>query len=331
MKSKFVNKITRTAGRVGLTVKKHSPEILAVVGVTSVVAGTVLACKATTKASAIMEESKKEINTIHAAAELKNVTVYNEETKKEEVVVYTPEDKKKDLTIVYAQTGIKLVKNYAPAAGLIVLGLGALLASNNILRKRYIASAAAYAAVDKSFKEYRGRVVERFGKDLDRELRYNIKAKEVEEIVTDENGNEKVVKSTVDVADIPNPDIYSKFFDSGCTGWTKDPEANLNFLKLQQNFANNKLQARGYLFLNEVYDMLGIPRTKAGQIVGWIYDEDCPVGDNFVDFGIYEGNEAARRFVNGYEPTILLEFNPDGNILDKFWMLGNDKFGSGNF
>lgn len=332
MKPRFVNKITRTAGKVGLKVKKHSPEILAVVGVTSVVAGTVLACKVTTKASVIMEETKKEINTIHAAAELKNITVYNEETKKEEVVVYTPEDKKKDLTIVYAQTGVKLVKNYALPAGLIVLGLGSLLASNNILRKRYIASAAAYAAVDKGFKEYRGRVVERFGKDLDRELRYNIKAKEVEEIVVDENGNEKVIKSTVDVMDIPDPDIYAKFFDAGCTGWTKDPEANLTFLKCQQSLANKMLQTRGYLFLNEVYDMLGIPKTEAGQIVGWLYDEDCSEGDDFVDFGIYDGNsEAARRFVNGYEPTILLDFNVQGNILKDFWKCGNGNFGTGNF
>ena len=82
--------------------------------------------------------------------------------------------------------------------------------------------------------------------------------------------------------------------------------------------------------MNEVYDMLGIPRTKAGQIVGWIYDEECPNGDNVIDFGIYESNKATRDFVNGYERTILLDFNVDGPILDKFWMLGLDKFGSGN-
>lgn len=332
MKKSFTKKMSRKAHKVGLTIKKYSPEILAVVGVTSVVAGTVLACKATTKASVIMEESKKEISTIHAAAEMKNIPMYNEETKKEEVVVYTDEDKKKDLTIVYAQTGVKLVKNYAPSVLLIGLGLGALLTSNNILRKRYVASAAAYAAVDKGFKDYRKRVVERFGKDLDHELRYNIKAKEVEEVVTDENGNEKVEKKIVDVMDIPNPDLYARFYDAGCNGYTKDPEANLNFLRMQQKFANDKLESQGYLFLNDVYEMLGLPKTKAGQIVGWIYDEDCPIGDNFVDFGIYNGeSEACRRFVNGYETAILLDFNPDGNILDKFWMLGLDKFGTGNF
>lgn len=319
MKSKFINKMTRTVNKVGLSAKKHSPEILAVVGVTSVVAGTVLACKATTKASQILEESKKQVDVIHEVAETSEATVYNEQ------------DKKKDLTIVYAQTGVKLVKNYAPAAGLIVLGLGALLTSNNILRKRYVASAAAYAAVEKGFKEYRGRVVERFGKDLDRELRYNIKAKEVEEVVVGEDGKETVVKKTVDVVEGSEESIYARFFDCGNRGWTEDPEANLIFLKQQQNYANDRLQSKGYLFLNEVYDMLGIPRTKAGQIVGWIYDEDCPVGDNFVDFGIMDyRRECNRRFVNGLENVILLDFNVDGNILDKFWMVGNGEFGSGN-
>ena len=77
--------------------------------------------------------------------------------------------------------------------------------------------------------------------------------------------------------------------------------------------------------------MLGIPRTQAGQIVGWIYDEKHPIGDNKVDFGIYNTyNEANRNFVNGYERTILLDFNVDGNILDMIWMLGLDNPFSGN-
>jgi hypothetical protein len=179
--------------------------------------------------------------------------------------------------------------------------------------------AAAYATVDKSFKEYRSRVVERFGKELDRELRYNIKAKEVDEIVQNEDGTETVVKKTVNVADPNLYSDYARFFDEACPGWTKDPEFNLMFLKDQQRFANDKLKAQGYLFLNEVYDMLGIPRTKAGQVVGWIYDEKNPIGDNFVDFGIFNENiTKARDFVNGYERVILLDFNVDGNIMDNF-------------
>lgn len=107
---------------------------------------------------------------------------------------------------------------------------------------------------------------------------------------------------------------YARFFDEGCTGWTKDSEFNLIFLKQQQNYANELLRKKGHLFLNEVYDMLGIPRTKAGQMVGWIYNEKNPIGDNFVDFGI--NNARNKDFVNGYERIILLDFNVDGEILD---------------
>ena len=177
--------------------------------------------------------------------------------------------------------------------------------------------AAAYTAIDTSFKAYRGRVVERFGKELDKELRYNIKAKEVEETVIDEKtGKEKVVNKTIDVVDPNEYSDYARFFDDGCNGWSKDPEFNLMFLKQQQSYANDLLKSRGHLFLNEVYDLLGIQRTKAGNIVGWIYDEKNPVGDNFVDFGIYDINRPKNRdFVNGYERTIILDFNVDGDIL----------------
>ncbi len=306
MKTNILSNVGRTLNKVKFSAKKHSPEILIVAGVVGTVTSAVMACKATTKVGKIAEEHKYQINEVHEALET-GVTNAGES--------YSEEDSKKDLTIIYAQTGLKYVKLYAPAVILGALSLTAIISSNNILRKRNVALAAAYTAVDKSFKEYRGRVVERFGKDLDRELRHNIKAKEVEEKVVDENGKEKTVKKTVEVADPNGYSDYARFFDDGCTGWTKDAEFNLTFLKQQQAHANRLLQKNGYLFLNDVYEMLGIPKTKAGQVVGWIYDEKNPIGDNFVDFGIYDlYNEKAREFVNGLERTILLDFNVDGNV-----------------
>ena len=120
----------------------------------------------------------------------------------------------------------------------------------------------------------------------------------------------------MEVADPNTYSDYARFFEDGCNGWSKNPEFNLMFLKNQQSYANDLLKTRGHLFLNEVYDLLGIPRTQAGNVVGWIYDEEHPNGDNFVDFGIYDINKAKNRdFVNGYERTILLDFNVDGDIL----------------
>ena len=306
MKLSVPNNLSRKFGKVGLKLKKHSPEIMVIGGVIGVVGSTVLACKATTKLSGILEESKENVDQIKDYVEENG---YSEK--------YSEEDYKKDLTITYTQTAVKVAKIYAPAVVLGALSITSILAGHNITRKRNLALSAAYVAIDKSFKEYRSRVVERFGEKLDKELRYNIKQGETEEIVRNDEGGEEVVKTTTEYADPNTYSEYARFFDDGCLGWTKDPESNLTFLKQQQNYANDTLKRKGFLFLNDVYDMLGIQPTKAGQIVGWIYDEKNPIGDNFVDFGIYDINRPKNRdFVNGYERVILLDFNVDGNILE---------------
>ena len=228
----FMNTISRSAHRMAFKLQKHSPEILVVAGVIGAVASAVMACKATTKLGDILDDSRDKIDSIHDVIE--NPDKVDEE--------YTPEDGNKDIAIVYTQTALKVAKVYAPAVILGGLSITAILTSNNILRKRNIALAAAYTAVDKSFKEYRGRVVERFGKELDKELRYNIKAKEVEETVTDEKGKEKTVKKTVDVVDPNAVSEFAKFFDDGCIGWTKDPELNLIFLRQQEAAATKRLR-----------------------------------------------------------------------------------------
>ena len=287
-------------------VEKHSPEILAGVGVVGVVASTVMACKATMKLNDILEESKETRDKIK---EVESNPRYEEQ--------YSHEDAKKDLTINYTQTAMKIAKLYAPAVILGSASLGCLLASNDILRKRNAALSAAYMTVDKSFKEYRQRVVDRFGEEVEKEIRYNIKAEEVTSTVVAEDGSETTVTETVKTMDPNLYSDYAKFFDEASPYWQKDPEYNFMFLKSQQQYANDLLKARGRLFLNEVYEMLGIDKTKAGQIVGWVYNPENPIGDNFVDFGIFDmSKERVRAFVNGYEPNILLDFNVDGNIWD---------------
>ena len=303
----IINSVSYNAHRIGFKIKKASPETMVVAGVVGVVTSTVMACKATTKVNDILEETRKQVDDVHNVLDSDVIT-------EEE---YNNDDAKKDLVIIYTQTGVKLIKLYAPSVIVGALSITGILASHKILKKRNVALTAAYATIDRSFKEYRGRVVERFGKELDRELRYNIKAQEIEEKTVDKDGNETIEKKTISVVDPNMYSDYARIFDNGSMGWTKDPEYNLMFLKLQQNQANDRLRAQGYLFLNDVYDMLGIPRTKAGQIVGWVYDEENPVGDNFVDFGIYDiYNEKACDFVNGRERSIVLDFNVDGNILD---------------
>lgn len=304
-KTKLMTGMSRALGRAGLTLKKHSPEILIGVGIVGTIASTVMACKASTKAGEILENTKQELEKVHEVAN--NPEYAND---------YTEKDYKKDLTIVYAKTGMEFVKLYAPAVLLGTASIACILTGHGVLRKRFVELSAAYAAVDSSFKQYRGRVVERFGKELDHELKYNIKNNEVEEVVVDDEGNETIVKTTIKTGE---PSEFARFFDETCTCWDRNAEYNLTFLKMRQAEFNDRLKLRGHLFLNEVYDGLGMQRSKAGNVVGWVYDPDNAKhkGDNYVDFGIYDlYNSQKRAFVNGYEKSILLDFNVDGNILD---------------
>lgn len=301
-KTEILKSVSGVMNKTVMKLKKHSPEILVVTGIVGVVASAVLACKSTTKVGAILEDTKETLDVIHNGIE--TGAINNQE--------YTIEDGKKDTAIVYVQTGIKFAKLYAPSVILGVLSITSILASNNILRKRNVALGVAYAAIDKSFKEYRSRVVERFGEEVDKELKYNIKAKKFEEIEVDsETGKEKKVKKTVQVADPNLQSDYACYFDERSRNYETNNDYNMMFLKAQEAFANDKLKVRGHLFLNEVYDDLDLPRTPAGQIVGWTADGP----DGYVNFRIVE---VERETEDGrHEPALLLDFNVEGNIWDK--------------
>lgn len=301
-KTEIMKSVNGVTSKAVMKLKKHSPEILVVAGIAGTVVSAVLACKATTKVAEILDETKGTLDTIHDGMETGAINGQE----------YTTEDGKKDTVVVYAQTGMKLAKLYGPAIILGTLSITSILASNNILRKRNVALGAAYAAIDKSFKEYRGRVIERFGEQVDTELKYGIKAKKFEEIEVDpETGKEKKVKKTVMVADPNLQSDYAVYFDSKSRNYETNPDYNRMFLKAQQAFANDKLRTRGHLFLNEVLDDLDLPRTPAGQIVGWT--KDGP--DGYVNFRIVE---VERETEDGrHEPTLLLDFNVEGNIWEK--------------
>lgn len=301
-KTEILKSVNGVTSKAVMKLKKHSSEILVVAGIAGTVVSAVLACKATTKVAEILDETKGTLDTIHEGMETGAINGQE----------YTNEDGKKDTVVVYAQTGMKLAKLYGPAIILGTLSITSILASNNILRKRNVALGAAYAAIDKSFKEYRGRVIERFGEQVDTELKYGIKAKKFEEIEVDpETGKEKKVKKTVMVADPNLQSDYAVYFDSKSRNYETNPDYNRMFLKAQQAFANDKLQTRGHLFLNEVLDDLDLPRTPAGQIVGWT--KDGP--DGYVNFRIVE---VERETEDGrHEPALLLDFNVEGNIWEK--------------
>ncbi len=305
-KNEIIATVNSKVTKLGFKFKKHSPEIFIISGIVGGIAAAVMACKATTKAGKVIDKAKDDLDMIHAAIDGRVPAKEN----------YAEEESKKDITKVYVSTGLSLVKLYAPAVVLGGLSITAILYSNNILRKRNVALAAAYATVDSSFKDYRNRVIERFGDEVDKELKYNIKPLTVQEKTVDENGNEVVTEKTVKIADPGEHNMYTRIFDESSCYWSKTPDYNQMFLIGRERYANDKLNAQGYLFLNDVLEMLDLPRTKEGQMVGWV--KDPKIGrDDYIDFGIFNANKKSNRaFINGYEPSIWLDFNVQGNILD---------------
>lgn len=294
------NKVTSKVGRQVLITKKNSPAILFAAGVVGVGATVVLACRATLKMEEILEEAENNHAKIEEAEAL-------------ETDQYDEDDAQKDRVTNRVQTALKICKLYAPAFAVGVISVGALTGSHVILTRRNVALTAAYAAADRAFKDYRKRVVDELGYDKDQEFRYGVTEKQIA-VDTDNGTDVKTVK--VVNKDHKSDGLYSFLFDRDTSSnWSPTPLYNSTFLKAQQNYANDILNARGHVFLNDILDMLGIERTKAGAITGWIKGGD---GDGYVDFGIltrdmYQG----IRFVSGDEKSVWLEFNVDGVIYDK--------------
>ena len=286
--------IGRQIARNTFQLQKSSPQLLLAAGIAGMVGSTILACRATLKVDTVMDEAQEKL----------------ELARNMEHPEYSEKDRSRDISLIYFQTGIKVVKLYSPAIVVGVLSIYALRTSNGILTRRNAALTAAYGALEKGFEQYRARVVAKYGEEEDRNLRYGT---ELVEIKDEKTGRKK----TVTRVGQDDPSIYARFFDPASMSWSKEPEYNLIFLKCQQNWANDLLHYRGHVFLNEVYDMLGIPRSQAGAVVGWVLTEDGS-SDNFVNFGVFDGkSDKARDFVNGHEGAILLDFNVDGVIYDK--------------
>ncbi len=230
---------------------------------------------------------------------------------------YDDHDHRKDVTLVYTKTTMEMVKLYAPAIVIGTAAIAALTASNRILTQRNAALGAAYTALDKGFKQYRARVIEKYGEEEDQKFRHGY---ETVEITDEKTGRKK----KVDRVGPEGASVYARFFDPLNPNWSRDPEFNLVFLKCQQTYANELLRARGHVLLNDVYDSLGIPRSNAGAAVGWVLNRNGE-GDNYISFGIFDGTtQEIRDFVNGREGSILLDFNVDGVVYDKIDQVGEE-------
>lgn len=298
MKFAMPESLSRFAGNYSLKLQQHAPTILFGTGVVGVVGTVVLASRATLKLDETLRDHKASLGAIDHRHALGGAD-------------YGDKERAHDKTVVYVRIARDLTRLYMPAVALGVISIGSLTGAHNILSKRNASLTAAYAGLEKSFREYRKRVSGEVGEDRENELYYDIQ--EFEE--TDDKGKTVKVKRVGKNQVSP----YARFFDKSSTKWNHAWEYNPVFLKCQQNYMNDLLRIRGHVFLNEVYDALGLERSEAGSQVGWIYGGS---GDDFIDFGIFKGDEyEAIRFIQGDEPAVLLDFNVDGvisNRLEKF-------------
>lgn len=302
-KEQIVEKAGGFLARASFQFKKHSPEIFVVAGIVGTVASAVMACRATLRVSSVFDEAKNDIERIH----------------KNEKDGDMQDNTQKNIVAVYARTGLKIVRLYAPSVVLGALSITSIVTSHGMMKKRNLALASAYTAIDKNFKGYRDRIAERFGDEVEKEIRYNLKDEKIEETVVDpETGKEKKVKKTVKVVsgDLSQYSEYARYFDETSTKYNRVEDLNMSFLSGAQNFLNTKLRANKYVFLDEVYDFLDLPKTKASRAVGWVYDPYDPNCDSYIDLRtriVYRKNEEGI-----IKPVIMLDPNVDGDILDKF-------------
>lgn len=288
--------VTRSIGNSILKTKSNSPHIFFAAGVAGIVGGTVLACRATLKLEDTLESINYDISAVK--------DLYKSKKDIDAPGIYDETEHYKDLAYVYSKGASKLVRLYAPAVVVGVASVGALTGAHVQLTRRNAALTATVGMLSTAYEAYRDRVREELGTEREIDIYHAVDTT----VVTNPDGAKEVVK----VVDPNKLSDYSKFFDESCSAWEKDAEINRLKVQHEQNWFNEKLRARGHVFLNEVYDAFGMERTSAGSVVGWVLGGD---GDNYIDFGLFDAYSS--RFVNGLERSILLDFNVDGVIFDK--------------
>lgn len=311
---------------------KYSPTILAVVGTGGVITAGVMACKATLKLEDTVAEANDDIQTVKESFEVANEHPDDDGSKE-----YIEKQYRKDLFKAYANMCGAIAKLYGPSVLVCMSSVACIFGSKKIMDDRYSACLAACTTTERLFAKYRKNVIDDLGEEADRKYRFGTQTHVVETPVldkkgnqkTDKNGNPKVNRELVEAVDKNNLiGDYARIFDEvSSKEWDSDYEYNLHNLILRQKYADDMLKSRGYLFLNEVYQMLGFPVTPSGQDVGWIYERNNPIGDNYVDFGmnkVYaEDGLSAMDRMSPQNNAILLNFNVDGYIKDRLFKAQN--------
>ncbi len=287
----------RASGNAELFLRKHGASILTAAGASGFVVSNFMWAKAALRSSGTISKLK------YMSTEIQD---------KEIDANYTVRDKYNEMGLLWMKEVPSILKEFGPAIAVSSVSVACVIFSHKLMRDKQAALGAAYFAIARAYESYRERVREELGKEKELEIYRHVRTipKDPESEGFDPN-----VPCDIDYG-YNMASRYAKFFDESNINWVKTPEYNLIFIRQKQNWLNDRLRMKGFVFLNEAYDELGLPWTQEGQVVGWRHDAaERGTGDGFIDFGLYnQSDEVQRAFINGVEPSVLLDFNVDGPI-----------------
>lgn len=315
MKGLF-NNIGEAASRLGskaaFKLKKATPELLLIGGIACIVGGTIMACKATKKASDILDDGHEDVERIKGTIDNMLETGALEIENEEENKPIFDKEIKREIAKLKLRTLGRVAAAYAPAVAVGSAGIAMIFTSHGIMKRRHGMLLASYNALDAAFKTYRARVLEEEdGKERDRRYLRG----DVRDLTVDEMNEFKFVnKVNQDAARMIDDSAwdgpYCCQFNSMTSGrFSMHPFSNLNTIREVESIMTNRLHLKGYIFLNEVLYELAMDPVPWGQLVGWIWDSD----------GEYDTIDisAVEEFPDTPGSSITLEFNCDGAIWDK--------------
>lgn len=302
---------SRSFRRLKIKAVKASPTLLIVGSAVAGVAATVTACRSTIKAIDIYNDHKINREKIEEVWE-------DAQTGESYAREYTEDDYHHDVR----QSNLKLcgnmLKTYALPISLSLVSISMGFGSHMMMRKQVATLTGSVISLSEALKQYRNNVIERYGKDIDNELSNNIKEIEIED---PETGEKKKVKKSID-----NKNPYSFWYGpeyidkhgQRCKNiyWTNDAQYNLQQLTVFLSHVNELLKTKEILFINDVLDIFGFPKTEIGATNGWIYDPSDYRSSCYIDFGI-DKDAIIKKYRQGITEPILITLNPDGYILNR--------------
>ena len=284
--------IGNLAAKIGFQITKHAPEILTYGGIATMGVGTGLAVK-------------QSFRYMEKVTEPEMVHLYKIQETLDNSKTYTTNDARHDRALVYSRLLVRTITHYALPLGVFAAGAAMVVSGHNIVSKRLAQSIAAYGALNTAYENLKNRLVAAAEDDFNQESYDHILETDV---VRDEQG---VIDRGRSVSSSP----YTFVFDVSNPNYTGDQGQNDLFLSSTQNYLNDRLQARGHVFLNEVLEALGFEDTPEGALTGWVKNGE---GDGYISFGVSgHWNERYDHETDVMTDDYILDFNVDGIIWDK--------------